>query len=475
MKRFSDRFPIFALILVLAFGLVGCSDDDDDSPMTPPSGDQAMLRVVHASPDAPAVDIYVNDGAEAVVTALAYGQASAYLDVAPGTYSVQIRAHGADAASAPAYEVDALALTAGQTVTAVAAGLLGSMNADDMFRVLPLVENFADPGAGNAAVRIVHASADAPAVALDVANDGMPEVTGFARFDDTGDAGVALPAGEAIRIGVWAGDPLARAATFTTPSLPAGADLFVIATGLLAGDPDTDGFSLLAVGPDGVVGMIRQDAQAMVYALHGSPDAPAVDIDVAGAEVVSGLAFGDLSDALTVWPGAYDLDFRAAGSMTVAASATTPYLEPGMSYLAIATGFLGGEPAFQLLPVADGFTGGDMDALVRVVHASPDAPAVDVGPVSDDKITAIADYSGLAFGAASPAAGTALPVGALTVGVAPAGSDTPVATFDVTTATGLRAFAVACGSLGGAGESFRLVLVIAGADGWMAAEVMPNP
>ena len=42
-----------------------------------------------------------------------------------------------------------------------------------MFRVIPLVEDWMDPGAGNAAVRILHASADAPTVAIDVGNDGI--------------------------------------------------------------------------------------------------------------------------------------------------------------------------------------------------------------------------------------------------------------------------------------------------------------
>ncbi|MBD3222142.1 DUF4397 domain-containing protein [bacterium] len=475
MKRERILTLLLALIAMAALGLTGCSDDDDDGNPTDPGGamDDAMLRVVHASPDAPGVDIYVNGDTQPVIMNLEYGDASSYLTVPAGDYTVEIRGHGSDPASAPAYTAD-VTLAEGATVTAVAAGLLSSTDADDTFRVLPLVEDFADPGAGNVAVRIVHAAADAPTVALDIANDGVPEVTDFARFAETGAAGVALPAGEALPIGVWAGDPLARASVFTTPELPAGANLFVIATGLLAGDPMDDGFSLLAIGPDGPVGFIRQDARAMVYALHASPDAPPVDIDAMGGEVVTNLAFGGLSGALELWPGAYGLDFRATGEASVAASATTPYLEPGMTYLAIASGFLGGEPAFQLIPVADGFDGMASDALVRVVHASPDAPTVDVGPLdADDKVDALADYTGLAFGAASPAAGTMLPLGALTVGVAATGTTDPVATFDLEATAGLRAFAVACGSLQGTGESFRLVLVIPG-ETWVTAEVMPN-
>ncbi len=473
MKRSLNLTTLLALLAILSLSLAACSDDDETNPMNPePTG--AMLRAVHASPDAPEVDIYVNDGDTPVIEDLAYGEASVYLEVPAGTYSVQIRAAGAEATSDPVFEIDALPLAEGQTMTAVAAGLLGSTDADDMFRVLPLTENFSDPGAGNAAVRIVHASADAPTVALDVANDGQPEVNGFERFAETGEAGVALPAGTNIRIGVWAGEPLARASVFTTPELPAGAELFVIATGLLAGDPMDDGFSLLAVGPAGAIGFIRQDAKAMVYALHGSPDAPNVDIDANGMEVVMDLGFGELSDALTVWPGAYDLDFRAAGSDDVAASAMTPYLEPGMKYLAIATGFLGDTPGFQLLPLADEFMGDATDALVRVVHSSPDAPPVDVGPMNDDKVEAVGDYTNLSFRDASVGAGTALPVGEFTVGVAATGSEDPVATFDIATYSGLRAYAVACGSLAGTGESFRLVLVLTDGSTWAAAEVLPN-
>jgi len=475
MNRKLNLTVLSALLAFSAFSLAGCGDDDDENPINPPAEDLAQLRAVHASPDAPGVDIYVNDSTTPVVTNLVYGSASPYLEVPAGPHTVQLRAHGADPATTdPVYEAD-VTLAADQKVTAVAAGLLASADPADAFRIIPFLEEFADPGAGNAAVRIVHASADAPSVALDVANDGTPEVLDFARFTDTGAAGVPLPAGTAIRIGVWAGDPLARASVFTTPALPAGANLFVIATGLLAGDPADDGFSLLAVGPAGAIGFIRQDAKPTVYALHASPDAPAVDIDANGAEVIADLAFAELSGGLMVWPGAYELDFRAAGSPTVAASAMTPYLEPGTAYLAIATGCLrGGTPAFQLLPVADGFVGGATDAIVRIVHASPDAPAVDIGPVVGGDVTALADYTDLAFGEASPAAGTALPVGPLTVGVAATGTDDPVATFDLAPYAGLRGFAVASGSLGGTGENFRLVLVVTEGSEWAAVEVLPN-
>jgi hypothetical protein len=46
-------------LAVTALTLSACSDDDDNG--TGPAADQARVRVVHASPDAPAVDVRVDD------------------------------------------------------------------------------------------------------------------------------------------------------------------------------------------------------------------------------------------------------------------------------------------------------------------------------------------------------------------------------------------------------------------------------
>jgi hypothetical protein len=233
-----------------------------------------------------------------------------------------------------------------------------------------------------------------------------------------------------------------------------------------------DGFSLLAIAPTGSLGFIKQNPA--VFALHASPDAPAVDIFAGSAELVDNLSFGELSAAIQVPPGSYTLDFRAHDNGGIAASATTPALQAGERYLAIASGFLSKTPSFTLLPYGDAFDLNDSQARVRVIHASPDAPAVDVGTVANNVVTAVPDFTNLAFTAASTSAGTSLPAAALPIGIAAAGTPTPVATFTVTTASGLRAYAVAVGSLGGTGESFRLVIVNTTAFPWTAAEVAPN-
>jgi len=472
------RALVTVSLAVLVVFATGC-DDDDDNGMNPiPEG--AAIRVVHASPDAPAVDVYAAGSTTALFTNVAYGEVTSYTEVTADTVKIELRPAGASPSTPAVYTSGALAIAEDAKVTAVAAGLISSTEPDDSFRLLPLMEGFADPGA-NVRVRIVHAGADAPAVAIDVANDGAPEINDFARFEETGQAGVELPAGTPIAIGIWAGAPLSRVTAFTTPALPAGGELFVIATGLLSRLPrETTGFSLLAVGPSGSVGFIKQDP--VLFALHASPDAPAVDIGPSGTStsLVSDLSFAEISSPVQVQPGTYSLDFRPAGTTVVAASATTPALAAGERYLAVATGFLTpetGEAAFQLVPIADEFDLELVTPVLRVAHESPDAPAVDVGTVSGNVFTPLVPFTNLAFPGTSVATGTSVPAAALAIGIAPAGTTTPVATFNVTTAGGMRAIAVAAGALTSrAGqETFRLMIVQTAVWPWTVAEVLPNP
>ncbi len=461
------------LIPLLLVALAGCSEDD--SPSSVDMGEGAMLRVVHASPDAPAVDIYAEGVAAPLIEDLGYGETSAYLDLSAGTYNIQLRAAGSAPSSPIAHETGDLSVDDGAVITAVALGLLTPNGSDEAFRILPLVEGFAAAAAGEARVRIVHGGADAPAVALDIANDGSPEVMDFGFGDDTGAAGVALPSGTALQVGIWAGNPLARVTAFTTPALASGTEVFIIATGLLSElARSEDGFGLLAVGPTGSIGFIRQNP--LVYALHGSPDAPPVDIWSGGARLIEDLEFAELAGPLQLPPASYTLDFSAAGDANIVTSQATPSLAAGERYLVVASGFLApgsGQEAFTLLPLAEAFSGGGA-VLLAALHASPDAPAVDLGTVSGGTFTPVPGLEGLSFGERSAAEGLALPAGAIVLGVAAAGDTNPVASFSVAPTSGQRLLAVALGSLMNQGESFRLVLVDTAPAAWSAVSVLPD-
>lgn len=475
MNTKTWKILMMTALLAMSFALAGCSDDNDDATMTGPDlGDGVMLRVVHGSPDAGLVDVYAEGVAMPLLSSVPYAAVSGYLELDAGTYNIQLRPAGASAGSAPVYETGDVTVADGETYTAVAAGLIGSTDPSTAFRVLLLREDWADPGVGNAAVRIVHTAADAPAVAIDVGNDGSPEIASLDRFADTGAAGVALPAGTPLSVGIWTAEPLNKVTAFSTPALPEG-EILLIAVGRLADLPrDETGFGILAVGAEGAIGLIRQDPS--VFFLHASPDAPAVDVRVGGTDavLVDALSFGDLSPAVQVPPASYSLDVVLDAGGALVETVTTPALMAGERYLAVATGFAGDtERGFAVLALKDDFAE-SMDALVRVVHASPDAPTVDVGVWDGAVFTPVSPLSNLSYGDASTGDGTAIAPGGLTIGLAGVGSASPVATFDLSLTSGLRAFAVAGGSLAERGESFRLLVVDATSFPWQTVQVLPN-
>jgi hypothetical protein len=290
-----------------------------------------------------------------------------------------------------------------------------------------------------------------------------------------------LTADAALQIGIAASG--SRVTAFTTPGLPEGAEILVVATGLVARRADDpQGFALLAIGPEGALGFVAQNP--LLYALHASPDAPAVDLYAGEAELAS-LSFGELAGPVQVPPGDYPIDFRPAGAEPTsepAVTAPTGALAAGQRYLTIATGFLGasGDQAFRLATFAEQFDRADAgEARARFVHASPDAPAVDLGILNVESVVNPVLVSGLTFPTASGASGTSIGTGQIPIGVTPAGAnDTVVASFHVTTSPGVRAFAVAAGALAPPSpdvEAFRLLVVDTAATPWTVSTVHPEP
>jgi hypothetical protein len=147
-------------------------------------------------------------------------------------------------------------------------------------------------------------------------------------------------------------------------------------------------------------------------------------------------------------------------------------LAAGERYLAIATGFLLGQPSFRMIAVQERFALDDaQNARVRAVHASPDAPAVDVGVATVSGLSPVV-FSQLAFGNASAADGASIGAGMSTLGVAPAGQDkTVLYKIPVTLSGGDRIFAVAAGAAT-KNIKFRLLAVQTATTPWQVGEVL---
>lgn len=120
----------------------------------------AKLRVAHLSPDAPAVDIWVN-GAR-VLQGVPFKAVSDYLSLAPGSYQIQVSPAGATSPIVIDATVD---LEIGTSYTVAATGLLSEI------APIVLVDDLQTVSDG-AKVRFVHTSPDAPAV--DVGVSGGP-------------------------------------------------------------------------------------------------------------------------------------------------------------------------------------------------------------------------------------------------------------------------------------------------------------
>lgn len=123
-------------------------------------GENAWLRVVHASPDAPAVDIWVNG--EVAISGLAFGEATDYVELPGGDYDVAVTPAGAGAEDAVIEAT--VTLEAGMAYSVAAVGQVADIEP------LVLVDDLTAPAAGMAHVRVVHASPDAPAVDVAVAD-----------------------------------------------------------------------------------------------------------------------------------------------------------------------------------------------------------------------------------------------------------------------------------------------------------------
>jgi hypothetical protein len=109
--------------------------------------------------------------------------------------------------------------------------------------------------------------------------------------------------------------------------------------------------------------------------VHGSPDAPSVDVLVDNQVVLSNVPFKVASEYLDIDEGARNVKVNAAGTTTTVID-VTPTLQEHTAYTVIATNYLASiEP---LLLVDDRVPAAQGKAKVRVVHGAPGAPAVDV-------------------------------------------------------------------------------------------------
>ncbi|MFC0522000.1 DUF4397 domain-containing protein [Pontibacillus salicampi] len=143
------KFFSMVLTVILALGATAGTVSADHH-----AEDKAMVRVLHASPDAPAVDVYV-DG-NAVVEGAEFKASTDYLKLGSGEHNVEIYAAGTKGEQDPVIS-QSLTVEAGMAYTVAAINKLDNLE-------LKVVQDSMSVTEGMTKVRVGHLSPDAPTV-----------------------------------------------------------------------------------------------------------------------------------------------------------------------------------------------------------------------------------------------------------------------------------------------------------------------
>ena len=193
---------------------------------------------------------------------------------------------------------------------------------------------------------------------------------------------------------------------------------------------------------------LAQGNVAFVRFAHLVPDAPAVDILAGGNKVFEAQGFKDVTFYAEVPAGSITLSVQTSEQNPAKVAEVTIRTQAGKYYTVMA---LGTASALQARVVEDRLAPAEGVAKVRIVHASPDAPAVDValkgGPVL---------FRNLAFRQVSGYG--SVPVGVYTLEVRPTGTTNVALPLEGVAFEGGKVYSVfAVGLL--ARESLEVVVV----------------
>ena len=389
------------------------------------------LRALHASADAPAVNIIVNGGQ--ALAGVDYRQGSGFLAVAETT---RVQVEGIIPGGNAIVIDETLSLEFSRDYTVIAAGPVAGIGA--------LV--FSNPTdspitPGSLRAQVVHAASTAPAVDVYITTPGAnlaasAPISSGLSFTEASGRVEAVAGDYQIRV-TLAGDPTTVVYDTGTVSLPAGADLLAVAVENVG--PGTTPIQVVLMDGTGAADLLDKATPASVVAVHASPDAPAVDLLADDASTPAtesivlgaGLPFTAFCEIAAVpAPGSYNLSVTATGDPSTVALQFPLSVSKGDELTAIVTGFLSsGTPAIQPLPLLNDRRSVATEAKLRITHGSPSTPAVDIYLVADgtdllDPTTTPA-FSAVPFGANTGI--LSIGVGTYDVYVTPAGNKGVVA------------------------------------------------
>ena len=442
--------PLAALGLL---ALAGCDvfDDDDDNPLVP----TATIGALHASPDAPAVNILV-DG-EPLASGADY-KASVFTVVDPGTYTVQV---DGILPSGPATVIQPADVTvAADTITTIVA--LGEV-AD--IAPLVLTRPRTAPPAGEVRVTVLHGAPNAPAVDVYATTPGadLAQSAPLGSFSFSQTLGpVEVPAGDyQIRV-TLAGDD--EAVVFDSGELALREGLDLLITAVEDTTTSEAPISLVVIGDAQPAEVLDVGTPAALRVIHNSPDAPAVDVvvnDDFDQPLIEDLAFPNVApnptDFVAVPADDYNVKVTVANDPGTIAIDEDLTLDAGVEYSVYAVNVLA-EIEAQVL--VDDRRSVATEAKVRIVHGSPNAGDVDIYVTAQGADITNLEPNVAGFEFQDDTGYIALEGGTYTVTVTGAGTKTAaIGPLDITIADGGVYTAVARDPLVPGSGDFGLILL----------------
>ncbi|MCR6110741.1 DUF4397 domain-containing protein [Bacillus sp. A301a_S52] len=129
--------------------------------------------------------------------------------------------------------------------------------------------------------------------------------------------------------------------------------------------------------------------EAKLRIVHASPNTSAVDVYVNKDKIISDMGFKDVSEYLAVEEGSYDIKLYSSGSKP---DDSEPVLEENVTVMGgegytFAAG--GKSSEISLFEFKDELSSSENEAKIRVIHLSPDAPAIDVYSLESPLVKAL--------------------------------------------------------------------------------------
>lgn len=316
------------------------------------NGTNTDLLVVHGSTDAPTVD--VRSGIETLVDDISYGNFSnGYLELPTADYTIRLtNTTGAQTVQTYSAPLSTLGLTGGAGVVVASGFLNPAANSNGpafgLYVALPtggaMIALPTTTPEALARVQAIHNCADAAAATVDVYVNGDLAIDNFAFRTSTGF--LDLPANVQLNIGIAPGNSMAVTDTIynLAATLDSAETYVIVANGIVSptGYNPAPAFRLSVFG--GARETANTGTNTDVLVLHGSTDAPTVDIQAGGNTLVNDIAFGSFANAYLELPTSnYILDITDQSGTTKVASYSANLQSlnlGGAAITVLASGFL---------------------------------------------------------------------------------------------------------------------------------------